>query len=306
MKILLSTYNGSRYLSSQLDSILNQSYQDFQIIIRDDGSQDDTKQILEYYQKKHPDKIKLINDSLGNIGVAKSFRELMKNSKSEFYLFADQDDIWHNNKLELLLSIAKTKSTSEIPYLIFSNMIMFYENSNKSADFFKKYKISDKKVTNGLFQGAISGCLMLFNHSLKSKCIEINDSSPNLHDWDVIMTAYMFGKIDLVDDVLIKHRIHNNNAVGEGGKKNFMILLKDFAKYSLQSANYRKIVLEPYFKYLDGITNKVDKNLLLKKELLNEKELSKMNYFNRKKWFIKHFNPFLYGKVNGCLLVLTF
>ena len=97
--ILLSTYNGEKYLKEQLDSILNQTYDDWFLLIRDDYSQDNTENIIDAYIKDHPNKIKKIK-SYENIGVVKSFEELLKTCSSEYISFCDQDDIWLPTKLE--------------------------------------------------------------------------------------------------------------------------------------------------------------------------------------------------------------
>src|SRR5690554_2368256 len=128
--IILSTYNGENYLREQLDTIFNQSYSEFTLTVRDDGSTDRTKSILEEYLSLYSEKMVIIKDDLGNIGVAKSFRLLMEITTADYYLFADQDDIWELNKVETLVKIANKSGVLNKPYLLFSNMITFYENSN--------------------------------------------------------------------------------------------------------------------------------------------------------------------------------
>ena len=83
--ILLATYNGSQYLPEQLDSILNQSYGNINVIIRDDGSSDNTVMIIKEYEQKD-NRVKLVNDNLGNLGFVRNFEELMKNSTSEYFV----------------------------------------------------------------------------------------------------------------------------------------------------------------------------------------------------------------------------
>jgi Glycosyltransferases involved in cell wall biogenesis len=71
--ILLSTYNGEQYLRNQIESIINQTYKNWRLLIRDDGSQDKTIEILEYYLRKHKDKIVLIEDGQKHLGLLKVF-----------------------------------------------------------------------------------------------------------------------------------------------------------------------------------------------------------------------------------------
>ena len=104
--ILLATYNGSKYLHEQLDSILSQSYENINVIIRDDGSSDNTVMIIKEYEQKD-NRVKLLSDNLGNLGFVRNFEELMKNSTSEYLMFSDQDDIWYIIKLKLHIHESK-------------------------------------------------------------------------------------------------------------------------------------------------------------------------------------------------------
>ena len=100
--ILLSTYNGVKYLKNQIDSLMSQSYDDFRIIARDDGSSDESSQILKSY-----DMIEIV-DSQQNLGAKGSFAELLeyavKHTEGEFFMFCDQDDVWKNDKIEKTLA----------------------------------------------------------------------------------------------------------------------------------------------------------------------------------------------------------
>ena len=98
--ILLATYNGERFLQKQIDSILQQTYSNFTIYIRDDGSKDGTIKIIKDYAQKYPNKILFIEDILGNLGVTQNFNELMKYSSANYIAFSDQDDIWLPQKIE--------------------------------------------------------------------------------------------------------------------------------------------------------------------------------------------------------------
>ena len=96
--ILLPTYNGEKYLKEQLDSILNQTYKNIRLIISDDCSKDSTPKILEEYRKKD-ERIELYLQK-ENIGVVKGIEFLLKKVKSNYYMLADQDDVWLPIKVE--------------------------------------------------------------------------------------------------------------------------------------------------------------------------------------------------------------
>jgi glycosyltransferase involved in cell wall biosynthesis len=299
--ILLSTYNGEQYLKDQIESILHQTHQDFILYIRDDGSTDNTINILDGYSSET---IELIKDELGNVGIAKSFRILMESVSAEYYLFADQDDIWELNKLEILFDLAKRSPLKNEPYVLFSNMSVFDENTGEKYDFFKKFKINTEAIEKGLFRGTISGCLMLFNEAAKQRTLATHVNTGMLHDWDVFMTCYLYGEIEMIDQQLIHHRLHDKNAIGQIFELPISVLFKDLIKYCFNSRVYRKIELESYFDYVDACT-KIDPQLRLAKELFTENELNELSYFRRKKWYLKHFNPFVYGRMRGLLILLT-
>ena len=103
VNILMSTYNGQQFLAEQIRSIQEQSYTDWTLFIRDDGSSDNTKEILKDFE--HQDsRIHLIdNDKSDNLGVIKSFHKLVNHDRADYYFFSDQEDVWLPNKLELSL-----------------------------------------------------------------------------------------------------------------------------------------------------------------------------------------------------------
>ncbi len=303
--ILLSTYNGEDYLHQQLESLLKQTHQFFHIYVRDDGSQDGTLDILKQFQNKFSDRLILLKDSLGNVGVARSFRILLESVEADYYLFSDQDDIWEENKIEILLRKAKSKDIEYEPYLLFSNMSIFYQDNKCEYNFFRRYDINVTRIQNGLFQGMVSGCLMFFNNKAKEESLKINPNTKMLHDWNIFISTYISGKIEILEDCLIRHRLHGKNAIGEMSQKTIIVLLKDFLKYVFHSNKYRQIVLKDYFDFIDIGLTFLPNNIRISKELYNENELNKISYLGRKGWYLKHFNPFIYGNMKGGLILLT-
>src|SRR5581483_8549808 len=113
--ILLSVFNGARYLPDQLDSIAKQDYTGWRVMVRDDGSKDNTVQIIEQFRQKHADKILILNDNQGNIGFNKSFMELMKQSTADYIMFCDHDDYWFPNKISSLLNALQNEGQKCVP-----------------------------------------------------------------------------------------------------------------------------------------------------------------------------------------------
>ena len=103
--VVLSTYNGERYLCSMLDSLLRQDYPNSRIVIRDDGSSDGTSAVIDAYCSQHPGKVTRSRRMEGNVGVTRSFLSLLDNVEQGAYLmFCDQDDVWFDDKISTFMA----------------------------------------------------------------------------------------------------------------------------------------------------------------------------------------------------------
>lgn len=289
--ILLSTYNGEKYLEMQLESLLRQNGVSFKIYIRDDGSSDNTLLIIEEFKAKFPDKIVII-ESEKNVGIRESFEILMqKASHEDYFTFCDQDDYWESNKIEeLYKEILKIESENAIgtPLMLFSDMQVI--DSSKNIIYFSYYKhikLKRKEIERGLFKGVVSGCLMFFNKSALSTYFE--QRRHLLHDHNMFMSVYLKGKIHFVDKILVKHIIHGNNYYGLGVKSPLYISFLDLIKYFFNNTDYRNIVLKEYFEYVDVVANEKNMKLRILKQLYTQYEVNKLDYLSRKFWFARHF-----------------
>ena len=117
----MSTYNGSPYLREQLDSILNQSFKNWQLLIRDDGSKDNTVEIIKDYENQHPGKIKQVFGDEGG-GSSISFMGMLQHVESPYCMFSDQDDFWEKNKIEISLNRLKELEKEDPMCLVFTDM----------------------------------------------------------------------------------------------------------------------------------------------------------------------------------------
>ena len=138
--ILLATYNGQKYLNEQLDSILNQTYNNFRLIISDDASSDDTKKILEEYKKKDS-RIEVYYHE-ENLGYVKNFEFLLSKVENEFYALADQDDIWLQNKIENAVKSLNENNAD----LYFCDLLLINDEGKEIGNSFWKEKGFYKKV----------------------------------------------------------------------------------------------------------------------------------------------------------------
>ena len=102
LAILLATYNGEKFLPEQMDSLFSQTYADFVIYAHDDGSTDQTVGILRQYEKKYPEKLVILEYEPQG-GAKNNFYSLMQRIDADYYMFCDQDDVWHPEKIEKTL-----------------------------------------------------------------------------------------------------------------------------------------------------------------------------------------------------------
>ena len=214
--ILLSTFNGSSYLSEQLDSIIAQTASGYRILIRDDGSSDSTCEILRSYSAKHSE-IDVVEYGV-NLGVTNSFANLLSYSDAEIIIFCDQDDVWKPEKLEKFIHIfqEEEKSGGAFPCLIVSEMECIDGAGNKINRLFSdihSINLAHCEFSRLLLQNVVTGAACGFNRSLLSIAQEGCEEA-YLHDWWFALVAAAFGKIVVIDQPLVDYRIHQNNVVG--------------------------------------------------------------------------------------------
>mgnify|MGYP000173063091 CR=1 FL=1 len=219
VEVLLATYNGERYIEEQLNSLLNQTYKDFTILIGEDCSTDSTLVILESYKKQYPNKIKILNNEIQR-GHCYNFLNLLKETTGDYIFFCDQDDIWEKNKIELTLEKIKKIEVENfnIPILIHTDQVIIDEKgkilSDSSTVYFRKI-IEFSSVEEIAFRGGLHGCTMLLNKKMLQllKKIKIWECQKLVyHDWSIAIIAFMKGKVFYLDEKTMRYRIHQKNA----------------------------------------------------------------------------------------------
>jgi glycosyltransferase involved in cell wall biosynthesis len=218
INILLATYQGGSYLQEQLRSIMEQSYPHFHIIIRDDGSQDQTLSIIESFRQSNPERISVIPFSK-RLGAKGNFSELMTHAKAPYIMFCDQDDLWLPHKVES--SIHKMKEMehqygSQIPLLIHTDMQVVKSDLTSIDSSFWHYAHINPLFTTVnrlLVQNNVTGCTAIMNQKL----LQLSHPIPNesiMHDWWIALVASLFGKIDHINEPMMLYRQHGQNHVG--------------------------------------------------------------------------------------------
>ncbi len=215
--ILLSVYNGNQFLGEQLKSIVEQEDVEIELMIRDDGSTDNTEEIIDEWSGKI-----VINYWKGeNIGAAKSFMELLRNAPEDytFYAFADQDDYWESNKIKV--AVDKIQTEKDRPALYYSDVRRVGSYLEPIQDPFKK-NYHTETLQSALIVASAPGCTMVFNRALLETLKKYVPGDFYMHDeWMLRVAAAVGGRITYDPVPHILYRQHGSNTVSGLAKENY-------------------------------------------------------------------------------------
>ncbi|WP_279131729.1 glycosyltransferase family 2 protein [Photobacterium phosphoreum] len=276
--VLLATYNGELYVRQQIESILQQTFSDFKLYIRDDGSSDNTLNIINDFSDE---RIVLIKDDKLTKGVGDNFKILMQNSLSDFILFSDQDDIWLPNKIEELYKYASENFDADIPSLVYSSGYVVDKNLKHKKLLTSFRSIIDFKDILCL-NGGVQGCACLINRKALSSLLSL-DFKWFMHDQAVSLFVSFFGEIHQLNKPLFLYRQHSNNVLG----------------YS-DTTLYSKIIYILSTSDVFIIDRRVYESILSFKKSLSYLELSK-----EKNIFLESFIDSIGSKPNFIFFIMT-
>ena len=268
IEILLATYNGEKYVGEQIDSIINQTYNNWELLIRDDNSKDRTLEILKEYEKKNK-RIKVIEDKKGNLGFVKNFEELLNNSKEDWVMFSDQDDYWLENKIEKYVAILNTSSEDILkkPMLIHSNSFICDDNLEIIKDEFINSKIANKYNEDDFyFAYFVQGSTVLINRAIIDLALPFS-KNVTVHDRYFHLLAEFLGKRIFINESLIKYRQHSNNKIGAKSSVISKILKKRYFH-----TEDRELILEIQKKYKDNLETEQIEKIEKYLEVTNDKK----------------------------------
>lgn len=207
--VLMSTYNGEKYLREQIDSILAQEGVDVRLLVRDDGSTDSTLDLLEEYKEKRG-----IDYYTGeNVGPQRSFMQLLEQAPDcDYYAFADQDDVWLSDKLAS--AVKRLEKYTAVPALYFSQTQLVDEELHPLQNVYIHPYLT---FGESLLYKFASGCTMVFNRNLRKLCIARPPEVMPMHDmWVYGVAAAVGAAIEFDEQPHILYRQHASNVVGLG------------------------------------------------------------------------------------------
>ena len=213
VNILMSTYNGQQFLAEQIRSIQEQSYTDWTLFIRDDGSSDNTKEILKDFERQDS-RIHLIDsDKSDNLGVIKSFHKLVNHDRADYYFFSDQDDVWLPNKLELSLKEAQNY-LADLPLMVYMDLKVVNQDLKIMTESMVKSQShhANTELVQELTENTVTGGVAMINHALAEMWQETDDIL--MHDWYLALLASAFGNLVFIDQPGELYRQHSDNVLG--------------------------------------------------------------------------------------------
>lgn len=254
--ILLATYNSADYLSQQLDSLFNQTYKDWHIFIHDDGSTDNTLEIVDEYSRRFG-KITILKDDKKRLGATFNFVHILDNVTSKYYMFCDHDDIWLPEKIgRAIFEIEKQeKSFPQSPIVLHTDLILVDKDLKVISDSLWNYTrirpelLKDRRY--GLVSSLITGCTLAINNFAKIQlAVDFPSDKDFLHDaWIGLQAIYAKNAIIIsLDKSDILYRLHGRNESGvpKIGMKYYIKRLSKFGEMFRDLGRKKK-----YLKYFD-------------------------------------------------------
>lgn len=276
--ILMSTYNGESKIRKQVESILQQKDVDSYICIRDDGSNDETIEVIEDLAKEYSNKIFVMQEN--NVGWKQSFLQLIYSADNiyDYYGFSDQDDVWFDNKIIDCIRLAE-KDGYKGPQLIHCNSV------SVTSDLKTRSEQENRVATPPSFEAAIAteyfqGCGMLWNKDAMNIIQKYKPFNKDIaHDYWVGLICYLSGKIYFCEEPLFYHIRYESNSSEDGNRnkgriKRLKTLLRGKKAYMNPAedllAGYSEFLSNDEIAFLKDISD-YKKNYLCKLRLLTNR-----------------------------------
>lgn len=234
--IIMAVYNGQEYIREQLESLKDQTYTEWRLVIRDDRSSDKTAEIVKKFSDEVEQEVIFKVNEKPSGSAKNNFALLINDAKeSDYVMFCDQDDIWKKDKIEITfnkMKQAEERYGRDFPLLVHGDVEVIDENGNINADsmFEMSHINADSKLPQILIQNHVTGCTMMCNKKLIAGISEYASSEYIImHDYLAALYASVFGKIEVIRKPLLSYRQHSGNSVGAKNNNNPVYLLKRLA-----------------------------------------------------------------------------
>lgn len=247
VSVCIASYNHARFIGETLDSILAQTYRDFEIVIVDDGSTDDSLKILNSYAKKHPQIKVFIHPNHENKGISVTANEVIKRSRGEYISFIGSDDTWCSYSLERRINFLEKTGVG----FVYSKA----DCINEKGDLLNEIIGADiSKEADPLMSVIISNPIPAITVTVRRECLDragLYADSVVYGDWELWIRLLNFYKIGFIDEPLAKYRIHGSNtSIGTEPSKHFALVrqMYQYLKDNIQKPEYFKLRETKYQK----------------------------------------------------------
>lgn len=282
--ILLAAYNGEKYLHTMIDSIIAQDYTNWQLILSDDGSSDESPAILQAYADKLPEKITFYRSGIRFGRPEKHFLHLLQQFHDVPYMmFCDQDDYWHPDKVRKTYEKMKeTETDPAIPTMVHTDLRVVDGDLNLIHPSFMQMSgiTGDRmQVRQLLPQNVVTGCTMMVNRALAELGTKIiPEDGISMHDWWLALLAAACGKTGFLNEATIDYRQHGKNSVGAKNVRSVKHILNHlksrkmakqirstYARSAVFLACFDDVLTEDNRKIIAAYMNLANKNWLLRR-----------------------------------------
>ena len=207
ISVCMATYNGGKFIREQLESILSQLPTDAEIVIADDGSTDDTMQVVESLKES---RIRVL-PAEKHLGVIYNYERALQASKGEIIFLADQDDIWLPGKVEKVLAALNEADLVTHDAWMLRPSESSWTRSGKLSDI-RAYKSG---VVTNWWKNTFTGCCIALRQNVLGKALPFPKNLP-MHDQWLGLVAEKYFKVKSIDEPLVEYRQHSTNATHIG------------------------------------------------------------------------------------------
>jgi hypothetical protein len=220
VQVLLATYNGARFLREQIDSVLAQEDVTVRILARDDGSNDETRDILAEYATTYPERFHVVQDGLRTGTARGNFGLLLKATNAKYAAFCDQDDVWLPNKLHdsmVAMRLLESRHGEHSPLLVYTDLRVVDESLRTVSESLWQSNslvgVQSPSLAGLLSENVVTGCTALLNRALINR-MAIMPATAQMHDHWAALLASSLGAMAAVPQPTVLYRQHASNVVG--------------------------------------------------------------------------------------------
>ena len=233
--IVMAVHNGSRFIQEQIESIMNQSYKNWRLIVRDEVSTDNTLELLRKFKEILKERIVIVHDDIKR-GACQNFAKALELSDGDYTMFCDQDDFWLPEKIwktyEKMMEM-ESRYGKEIPIYVYTDLTVVDSKLRIINDSFWKYQKlnpeNGKNLAKLMTYNVTTACTAMINRCLRELAIPIPKEAI-MHDCWCAMVASVFGKVGYLDMATILYRQHGENDSG-ARQYNLRYIIKKTMEY---------------------------------------------------------------------------